>query len=275
MALCQSETDTTIHRKRFNTVIIGSAATYSITMVSLNELWYKDFDRSSFHFFNDSKEWKQVDKFGHIYSTYQFSHILSKVFQWTNLSEKKSDWIGTLVGFGVVSSVEIFDGFSTEYGASASDLAANAIGSGLYISQKLLWKEVRFHPKYSFHRTEYPAYNPSLLGKNVFEEIVKDYNGQTYWLSIDMDKFVRFPKWLNLAIGYGAEEMIYANDESNIQNGFIPYRQFYLSLDFDLTSISSKSKVVNTLIFLANMIKIPGPTIEFSQGKVRGYIMYF
>ncbi|NJN43254.1 MAG: DUF2279 domain-containing protein, partial [Flammeovirgaceae bacterium] len=233
------------------------------------------FDRSSFHFFNDSKEWKQVDKVGHMYSTFQLSHMISRAFQWSNLPEKKSDWIGTLVGFGVISSIEIFDGFSSEYGASASDLTANAIGSGLYISQKLLWKEIRLHPKYSFHRTEYPQYNPDLLGSNLLEEMVKDYNGQTNWLSADMDKFIRFPKWLNLAVGYGAEEMVNADDASNIQNGFMPYRQFYISLDVDLTGIKSKSKAINTLIFFANMIKIPGPTLEFSQGKVRGYLLYF
>ena len=44
-----------------------------------------------------------------------------------------------------------------------------------------------------------------------------------------------------------------------------PYRQYYLSIDFDLRAIKSRSKAVNTLIFLASMIKLPAPAIEFSS----------
>lgn len=270
----QLESDS-VNQRRLRTVIIGTAATYTVGLVGLNQLWYSYFDQESFHFFNDASEWKQVDKVGHMYSTFQLSHIGSRAFQWTNLSDRKSDWIGSLIGFGMVSSIEILDGFSTGYGASGSDLAANAIGSGLYIGQKLLWREIRVHPKYSFHRTLYPSTNPDLLGGNVWEETIKDYNGQTYWLSVDMDKFIRFPKWLNFSVGYGAEGMVYARDESNIQAGYSPYRQFYLGLDFDVTSIKSKSRAINNLLFFVNMIKIPGPTLEFSNGKVKGYLFYY
>jgi hypothetical protein len=107
-------------------------------------------------------------------------------------------------------------------------------------------------------------------------EILKDYNGQTYWLSVDMDKFIRFPKWLNLAAGYGAEGMIYARDRQNTEAGFAaPYRQYYISLDFDLTAIRTRSKVVKTLIFAANMIKLPAPALEFSAKGTRFHAFHF
>ncbi|MBA4058134.1 MAG: DUF2279 domain-containing protein, partial [Marivirga sp.] len=106
--------------------------------------------------------------------------------------------------------------------------------------------------------------------------IFKDYNGQTYWLSFDMDKFIRFPKWLNLAGGYGAEGMIYARDEQNIAAGYPPaYRQYYISIDFDLRAIKTRSKALNTLIFIASMIRLPAPAIEFSSKGTKFHAFYF
>lgn len=271
-----SDTSQHVNRKRLNTLIIASTVAYGITLAGLNELWYEDSPRESFHFFDDTGEWKQVDKIGHIYSAYYFSYGASRALRWCNVKPKKSDLIGSLVGFGVMLPIEIMDGFSSSYGASAGDLIANAAGSAFFLGQALLWKEQRIQPKFSFHQTEYAARRPSVLGEGALSEMFKDYNGQTYWLSVDMDKFIRFPKWLNIAVGYGAEGMVYARDEQNIEAGYPPaYRQYYLSIDFDLKAIKSRSKAINTLIFFASMIKIPAPTIEFSSKGTKVYAFYF
>ena len=271
-----SDTSHHVNKKRLNTLIIGSTVAYGVTLAGLNKLWYEDSPKESFHFFNDNAEWKQVDKVGHFYSTYYFSYATSRALQWCNVKPKKSDLIGSLVGFGVMLPIEIMDGFSQSYGASPGDLIANAAGSAFYLGQALLWKEQRILPKFSFHRTEYASMRPSVLGDGMPGEMFKDYNGQTYWLSVDMDKFIRFPKWLNFAVGYGAEGMVYARDEQNIDAGYPPaYRQYYLSIDFDLRAIKSRSKAINTLIFFASMIKIPAPTIEFSSKGTKLHAFYF
>jgi len=264
-----------INHKRLGTVIIVSTVLYIGIMIGLNSIWYSQYDKQTFQFFNDWPEWKQIDKLGHFYSSFQLASVGSNALQWSGVSKKKSDIAGTLTSFAIMSSIEILDGFSSGYGASASDWAANAVGSGLYLGQSLLWKEIRIHPKFSFHRTEFASQRPETLGNGTLEEIMKDYNGQTYWLSLDIDKFIRFPKWLNLAVGYGAESMLYARDEQNEEQGFNPYRQIYLSIDFDLTAIKSRSKAVNTLIYFVNMIKLPAPTIEFSQGKTKAHFFYY
>jgi hypothetical protein len=269
-----SDTLPPINKKRLNGIIIGSGIAYTGAMIGLSQAWYSNYDKQPFHFFNDAGEWKQVDKVGHFYSAFQLSYVASTALQWSNVPQKKSDKIGALAGFMVISSIEILDGFSAGYGASVSDLAANAVGSAFYVGQSLIWKEVRIYPKFSFHQTEYASKRPDVLGSGL-SEILKDYNGQTYWLSIDLDKFIRFPKWINFAVGYGAEEMIYANDSQNQVNGYSPYRQFYMSVDFDLTSIRTQSKVVKGLIFFANMIKLPGPTIGFSKNGTKAYAFYF
>lgn len=266
---------TTINSTRLKTVIIGSTVAYTGIIIGLSSVWYSQYDKQEFQFFNDAGEWKQVDKVGHFYSAFQLSSIGSRTLQWSGVSKKKSDLTGSITSFAVMSSIEVLDGFSAGYGASASDLLANALGAGFYLGQQALWHETKIYPKFSFHSTEYAEQRPEALGSTLMEQMIKDYNGQTYWLSADVDKFVKFPRWLNLAVGYGAEDMLYANVEDNLNNGLNPYRQFYLGIDFDLTAIKSRSKFLNSLIYVVNMIKLPAPTLEFSQGKVRAHFFYF
>lgn len=277
LAFSQSnDSSISINKKRLSTFVIGSAATYSITLIGLNELWYEDSPKQSFRFFNDNAEWKQVDKLGHFYSSFYLSYGTSGSLQWCNIKQKKSDLIGSLVGFGVMLPIEIMDGFSASYGASAGDLLANAAGAAFFLGQSVLWKELRIYPKFSFHQSDYARQRPNVLGNGMPGEILKDYNGQTYWISFDMDKFIRFPRWLNLAAGYGAEGMIYARDEQNMNAGYAQaYRQFYISVDFDLRAIKTRSRVVNTLIFIASMIKLPAPAIEFSSKGTKFHAFYF
>lgn len=262
-------------KKRFNTVVIGETVAYTGAMVALSKAWYSQSDHQSFHFFNDANEWKQMDKVGHFYSAFQLSSIGSRILLWSGVNQKKSDIAGSATSFGIMSSIEVFDGFSAAYGASLSDVGANLAGSAFYLGQQRLWKEVRIYPKYSFHRTDYAPLRPNTLGNGLSEEFLKDYNGQTYWLSVDADKFFKFPKWLNLAVGYGAQEMIYSNTSANKSNGFNPYRQYYLSIDFDLTAIKTKSKFLNSLIYFANMIKLPAPALEFSKNGIKAHPFYF
>lgn len=264
-----------VNKKRLAIVAVGTAVAYTGSIIALSNEWYSQSPKQPFHFFNDADEWKQVDKVGHFYSAFQLSSIGSQTLRWCNVSQRTSDDIGTLTSLLIMTSIEVLDGHSQAYGASASDMVANVCGAGFYWGQSRLWKEVRLYPKFSFHQTSFAAKNPDLLGNGLSQEFLKDYNGQTYWLSADMDKFIRFPKWLNLCVGYGAENMIYAHDADNIQAGYTPYRQFYVGLDFDLTAFKSKSKFLNSVIYFVNMIRIPAPAIEFSQGKVKGHWLYF
>lgn len=270
--------DSTVHvnKTRLKIVTIGGTVAYGATLIGLNQLWYGDAERQSFQFFNDNAEWKQIDKLGHFYTSFYFSYGTSRALRWCDVQPKKSDLIGSLIGFGVMLPIEILDGFSEAYGASTGDLIANAAGSAFFLGQSRLWNEIRIAPKFSFHTTHYADLRPDVLGDNLMSEILKDYNGQTFWLSVDIDKFIKFPRWLNMAVGYGAEGMVYARDHQNIQAGFAePYRQYYLSIDFDLKAIKSHSKAVNTLLFVVNMIKIPAPTLELSSKGVKFHTLFF
>jgi hypothetical protein len=257
--------------KRRNAVLISEALVASTTLIGLNQLWYADYSKSDFHFINDNSEWLQMDKAGHSFSAYHLGRFGSEMLNWSGASKKEQLVYGAGMGFAFLTAVEVMDGVSSEWGASIGDVVANASGTALYVSQELIWKEQRIIPKFSFHTTQYPKYRPNVLGSSLSEQILKDYNGQTYWLSVNLHSFSKdskIPKWLNLALGYGAEGMISGNRNDNnliMTPKTERFRQFYLSLDVDLTKIKTKSHFLKTLFSVLNTIKIPAPTVEITQ----------
>ncbi len=272
----------TLNLKRKNTVYSTEAALASVTLIGLNQLWYADYPKTNFHFINDNSDWLQMDKVGHLYSAYHLGRVGAEMLQWTGGSERSQLIYGATLGFAFLTAVEVLDGFSSEWGASSGDLIANASGTALFVSQELLWKEQRITPKFSFHTTHYAALRPNVLGTNFQEQLLKDYNGQTYWLSANLFSFAKtttIPKWINVALGYGAEEMIAGSSKNsaNLSHGNAKrHRQFYLSVDVDLTKIETKSHFLKTIFSVFNTIKIPAPTLEYSPNEgVTGHFFYF
>ena len=271
----------TLNKPRRTGVYVGESVALGVTLVGLNQLWYKDYPKSDFHFINDNNQWLQMDKLGHLYSTYHLGRVGAEMLQWSGASKKEQLIYGSTLGLGFLTVVEVFDGFSQEWGASSGDIIANVSGTALYVSQELLWKEQRITPKFSFHQTKFASQRPETLGASFNEEILKDYNGQTYWLSFNIQSFTKdsfTPKWLNLAFGYSGEGMLYGNDAEAIENGIIqnPYRQFYLSLDVDLTKIETKSRFLKSLFSVFNTLKIPAPTLQYDDfNGVKAHFIYF
>jgi uncharacterized protein YfiM (DUF2279 family) len=269
-----------------NKAIVINAALYGGSMSALYFAWYKNYPQSSFHVFNDDGEWLQMDKVGHAYSAYTIGRYSMEIWRATGISRKKRIWIGGLSGAAYQTVIETLDGFSSQWGWSWGDFAANVAGSGMLIAQELNWDEQRIQFKTSFHRKMYPdqelnARSNDLFGRSSFERALKDYNGQTYWLSANLHSFFpdsKFPCWLNVALGSGAEGMFGAreNVSRNLQGQIVfdrrdihRKRQWYLAPDVDFTKIKSRHKAVRALLFVANSLKFPTPALELSGGKMK------
>ena len=270
----------------------GSAAMYTGGLIALSNAWYKDYPQSSFHFFNDNNDWLQVDKAGHVFSAYTTGKWSMEMWRWAGLSKKQRIWAGGLSGTVFLTVVEVLDGFSSGWGFSIGDLGADLAGSGLFIAQELAWNEQRVQVKFSFHRNSYA--DPSLsnradelFGTHTWERMLKDYNGQTYWMSANLKSFfkkINLPVWLNIAIGYGADGM-FGGTENRMKdkNGLIlfdrtdvpRYRQWYLAPDIDLTKIKTKSKFLRSTFFLLNSLKFPAPSIGFSKKGIEWSWLHF
>lgn len=263
-----------LNMQRRNAVIITETVLGGGALLGLNQLWYADYPKSNFHFINDNAEWLQMDKIGHMYSSYHLGRFGAEALHWSGVSKKNQLLYGATLGFVFLSAVEIMDGFSAEWGASTGDILANAVGTGLYVSQELLWNEQRIIPKFSFHTTSFAAQNPNKLGNSFSEQLLKDYNGQTYWLSGNISSFFTnapLPKWLNLAVGYGAEGMTQGLNPNDQRE-----RQFYLSFDINFQKIRTNNSILKTIFSLINTLKVPAPTLSFgSNSGVKAHVFYF
>jgi len=280
------KSDTSAIRKgRLAGVVIAQGALYVASITGLYFAWYKEYPQSTFHLFNDGGEWMQVDKCGHGITAYYISRIGYSTYRWSGVKEKPAAWFGGLLGFAYLLNIEILDGFSSQWGFSLGDLTANTLGSMIFVGQQLAWHEQRFSLKYSFHQTQYAQYRPDLLGDNLIQNMIKDYNGQSYWVSGNISSFLssssKFPKWLNIAAGYGAEGMTGASGNTTDQNGqpvpaFPRYRQFFLSVDVDLTRIPTKSSVLKGIFTVLSFIKIPAPALEYNTlGQFKAHAVYY
>lgn len=278
------------YKKRKHFLLVAGIGLYGGTMLVLNQAWYANYPRSGFHFFNDNQEWLQIDKVSHGWGCYQVSRLAYGAYRWGGISEKKAILLGGLSGPGFHTIIEVLDGFSKEWGFSTGDMAANLFGGGLFVGQQLGWHEQRIDYKYSYHKKDYGENilnqrANDLFGKKEPYHMIKDYNGQTFWLSANLKSFFKqskIPEWLNVAVGYGAEGMMgafqnaWVDNTGNVVNrsDIKRYRQWYLSPDIKWSKIKTKNKFLKTVFYVLDGIKFPLPGLELSQGKmsVKGLI---
>lgn len=280
-----------VNKKRLAGVSIGTVGLYSAIMVGVGIEWYGKQSLGKFHWFNDSREWNQIDKVGHFYVPYFVTTATYNMLRWSGMKNTPAALAAGAFGFISMSAIEIPDGFSNKYGASWSDLIFNFGGAALATAQYLAWKEQRITIKYSLHAVNYPQGDlrqraNELYGTSFAEKILKDYNGITMWASINLYSFNHRikPRWLNIAIGYGAGNMyggfenkwtdkngVY-HDRSDVKR----YRKFLISIDADFTKFKTRSKAGKVVLGILNIVKLPMPALEFNTlGQVIFHPMYF
>ncbi len=261
-----------------------TSAYYTGSLFILSKTWYNDKDRVSFHFYNDNRGYLQVDKCGHTFGAYVYSYLGYHYLVHSGASKKDALLYGATLGLILQTPIEIMDGSYEGYGFSWGDMAANTLGSVLVFGQELLFKEQLLKYKFSYWESSYSQNANGYLGTTTFDRILNDYNGHTYWLSFPVCKVVNvnnIPKWLNIAVGYGANGMYGEFENINEYNGVaIPettrYRQYLLSLDVDWTKIQTNSKILNFILKSMTFIKLPFPAFEYnSKGEFKGYWLYY
>ncbi len=242
---------------------------YGLTLGALGAAWYGGQAWAKFRFFDDAHEWKQIDKFGHAYAGYQFSRAAIETAKWSGCGRKTVLWTAS-AGFWMLLPIEIFDGFMEKYGASWSDVAANAVGPAVALANEWVWGRQRVHFKVGFTPTDRPRLRPELLGKNFPQQLLKDYNGHTFWLSYSpYDLWEKWPKWLCLSAGYGAGGLLggYGKEDPKVI-AEREFRRYHLSLDVDFTRIPTRKPGLKLLFGILNAVKVPFPSLEFSRKGV-------
>ena len=114
-----------------------------------------------------------------------------------------------------------------------------------------------------------------LFGERGPERFLKDYNGQTIWVSADIKAFLpesRWPDFLNVALGFSANNLYggfsnswQVNDESlSIESDLFPRSsQWVLALDYDLKSIKARSEFGRGVLRVLDIFKWPAPAVSY------------
>lgn len=291
----------TFNKKRLNYALGISATTYTGFSVGLYHTWYKQYPQEGFHTFNDWGEWGNMDKVGHLYTAYFQGVLCYKGAKWTGLSDDKSIMVGAICGGLFQTTIEMMDAFSSEWGFSLTDMGANISGIGLFALQQKYWGEQRIMIKVSSYPKNYDDFSvvgsngtsislqnraDNLFGASFSEKYLKDYNAQVYWASINVSSFLpennKWPNWVNIALGYGADNMFggFENEWETegerfvlSKDGYPRVHQYYLGLDFDFTKIKTKNHFLKGLFSIFNIFKAPSPALEInSRGEVSFHI---
>ncbi len=250
------------------------------SLMMLQQAWYSQYPQTSFHFFNDNDQWLQMDKVGHAFTSYQISANVFSAYMNTGYDRRQANNYAAITSLAYLSGVELLDGFSAQWGFSSGDFYANLLGAGLHYFQEKKWHQQKVQLKFSYQNSPYAKFNSAQLGENFQQRVLKDYNGQRYWLSFNTSCFFSndnaFGRVFAISLGYGIDEMVYAKTNISLVNNFHPQRKFLFSFDADLKQVKWKRSWVKKLAGYLSIIKIPMPTLEVrGNGKIIFHPIYF
>ncbi|MCS6894995.1 MAG: YfiM family protein [Bacteroidia bacterium] len=246
----------------FGGVFASYAGTYGAPFLA----WYDWRMAQGWRLFDDGREWKQMDKLGHVWTTYHLSWVYHDWARFCGYSPAAARRLGAVLAWSFQTSIELVDGFFPKWGASLWDALSNTVGSGIFWINTLSspWRvDVRF----SFFPSPYAAQRPEALGRGV-SQILKDYNGQTYWLVLLHEKFP-----LGLAIGHGARGLLGGYGREPISTiRAREHRRWLLSVDPHWELFFKKRRWMMR-IFVS--IKTPFPALVYERHAFRVAWIYF
>lgn len=257
----------------------GGLATFALAdaaaLVALDRLWYAGYDRAPFHWYDDTHEYAQMDKGGHLLTSWQLTRVFSAYGRWAGLERAEAAWAGAALAFAFQGQIEVLDGTSAAWGASAGDLLANAAGSLLGGVQEASSEAPWLGLKYSYHPSPYRDPALGLAGN-----ALKDYDGITYWAVVRpgrvLPEHVRWPAWLAVAVGYGGDGL--AGPVSGRAKGGQPgpehRRQLYLSLDLDVLAQQRWRQPWRTVGRMLSFVRVPAPALELGA-RTRWHWLYY
>ncbi len=258
-------------------VILGAFLVFdAFGFAKISDLQYNT-STSTFHFHEgsrDIREYKQMDKVGHMVEAYYISHLASKVYRWSGFSAPKSIWYGSITGFIWMLQIEITDGFYKAWGFSYYDLTMNILGVGYSALQQFYPEQLKgIRLKVSYYPSS--AYKNGLYS-TVSKSWLDDYEGFNFWLSLNPYDLMpqgwksSLPGWLapwGISLGYGVQDI--ATDVFNGQ------REFLIGLDLDLNKIpTGNNRYLKFWKDEFNIFRLPLPAVRITPTTV-WYGFYF
>lgn len=246
-------------------VTAGIGITLAVALhINQSAAWWDGKGRS-FYFRDDWNAALQADKFGHFMGGYFVSYFAREGLVFSGIGWDQSIFIASIIGIVSQAYVEFKDGFADNTGFSYSDFAADVFGAVYFYLQHYITFLQNFTPKWQYTP-------PGLIGvpqKARTQTFLDNYNSTTGWFSVHMHNLLPgnnfWPKWLNLAFGYG------------INGYYTPqmYRRFVIGLDYNLVELLPDGPSFwNWFKQTLNIVKWPAPAVEFSSQGTKFLLLY-
>ena len=233
------------------------AAGITAIVVLNQQAFWKYAVEVPFHVSNDPPYAMHIDKFSHLYVSALGSDGMRASYQLAGLSEGTSAWLGAGLTFACGFAIEMEDarhGDDPQYGFSPGDLAGDAIGSVLPVLR-------HYYPVLGRLQTKLSLWPSRAYQAGQYKTIADDYESQVYWLCADMHDWTPLPKWLNLAVGFGCENLYYPKYSTSSPYG-APYTDLYISPDINLKGLPIEGAAWKTIAGILSYVRIPLPTLQ-------------
>ncbi|HET6511379.1 MAG TPA: DUF2279 domain-containing protein [Candidatus Kapabacteria bacterium] len=216
--------------------------------------FWKDGEDVPFHFSSDPPYAMHNDKLGHAWFAATSADIFRLSYLHAGLKASTAAWLGSSVALTTELLVEIADGYRSGkpyFGFSPGDAIADVIGASLPLLRHYAGDNYVPQYKISFWPSD---------ALHAYSSIIDDNESQFFWLSFQIPSA---PKWLNVAVGHGVENI----DEA----AWLPERQgkqratqLYLAPDLDLTGLPIKGKAWDIISQILSHIRLPLPSLQLS-----------
>ncbi len=254
---------------------VAYASIFTVLHINQSNAWWKD-QSGGWRIIEDLEYAKFLDKFGHFFTAYCMSTLPADILMEAGMAEEPSRWIGAGLGLLYNTYVEVNDGYAANWGFSPSDAIANIAGCAYYMLQYYYPVLQNFTPRWSYIPVSWTG------GVSINERpatFIDDYNSTTFWLAANVNNLLPeavkpyWPDWLMLSAGYGISNYAVHDDAGNP----LPVQQRYMiGLDYDWVKIIPESSFgfLNYVRQWLNVVRLPGPTLEFSSSGTRFRFFY-
>ena len=151
-----------------------------------------------------------ADKLGHGFSAYVGMRLATWALDWAGNGHDDSMRTASLLSLGTFMAIEMFDGFSADYGFSVEDAAISIAGMGLgYALERYPALDDVLDFRIRYRRSD----DAIRLGEY---DPVSDYSGQAFFMvakaaGVPALRSSPWTRYLELAVGYGSRGQKLAN----------------------------------------------------------------
>jgi len=175
--------------------------------------------------FGTDTKYGGMDKLGHAYTGYLLTEYFSQRIAHEVGDPNGAIISGAILGFGVQTYIEFFDGFSGGHGFSYEDFIANGVGVGFSILRNTVPEvAAKLDFRLEYLPSEYSDFAP-----------VTDYAGQKYVLALKLAGFEELEesplRFFELQAGYFTQGYTDAEREAGVEQRREPYVAIGLNLN--------------------------------------------